>query len=152
MGKLRALKDHMKKWNVEIFGDTRNRRKQILDDIDELNRIMEGRGQDPNLERTKVDLLQELEVLSLKENRSMRQKMKPKWAKEGDTNSKLFFKVVNGRRNKNFIKEIECEDGRVLRREDSIVEKITGFLKNLCSEERMDRPMLVRQGLAREAF
>ncbi|RVW44362.1 LINE-1 retrotransposable element ORF2 protein [Vitis vinifera] len=51
----------------------------------------------------------ELEELILREEIHWKQKAKIKWVKEGDCNSKLFHKVANGRRNKNFIKILENE-------------------------------------------
>ncbi|RVW54237.1 putative ribonuclease H protein [Vitis vinifera] len=75
----------------------------------------------------------ELEELILREEIHWKQKAKIKWVKEGDCNSKLFHKVANGRRNKNFIKILENERGLVLDSSESITEEILLYFKKLYS-------------------
>ncbi|RVW33139.1 putative ribonuclease H protein [Vitis vinifera] len=52
---------------------------------------------------------------------------------DGDCNSKLFHKVANGRRNRNFIKFLENERGLVLDNSESITEEILLYFKKLYS-------------------
>lgn len=54
----------------------------------------------------------ELVILN-KEEQNWRQKTSLKWVKEGDANTKLYHRVVNGRRRRNEIKELELEGGVV---------------------------------------
>lgn len=61
----------------------------------------------------------------------MRQKMKVKWAKEEDLNSKLFFKVVNSRKRRNFIEELETEDESIITDQKIIEEEISSFCERL---------------------
>ena len=75
----------------------------------------------------------ELEELILREEIHWKQKAKIKWVKEGDCNSKLFHKVANGSRNKNFIKILENERGLVLDSSESITEEILLYFKKLYS-------------------
>ena len=49
----------------------------------------------------------------------------------GDCNSKLFHKVANRRRNRNFIKFLENERGLVLDNSESITEEILLYFKKL---------------------
>ncbi|RVX06781.1 hypothetical protein CK203_014972 [Vitis vinifera] len=63
----------------------------------------------------------------------VRQKAKVKWVKDGDCNSKLFHKVANGRRNRNFIKFLENERGLVLDNSKSITKEILLYFKRLYS-------------------
>ncbi|RVW81741.1 LINE-1 retrotransposable element ORF2 protein [Vitis vinifera] len=70
---------------------------------------------------------------NFKGRNSLEQKAKIKWVKEGDCNSKLFHKVANGRRNKNFIKILENERGLVLDSSESITEEILLYFKKLYS-------------------
>ncbi|RVW99583.1 Transposon TX1 uncharacterized 149 kDa protein [Vitis vinifera] len=75
----------------------------------------------------------ELEELILREKIHWRQKAKVKWVKDGDCNSKLFHKMTNGRRNRNFIKFLENERGLVLDNSESITEEILLYFKKLYS-------------------
>ncbi|RVW26228.1 Transposon TX1 uncharacterized 149 kDa protein [Vitis vinifera] len=68
---------------------------------------------------------------NLREEIHWRQKAKVKWVKDGDCNSKLFHKVANGRRNRNFIKFLENERGLVLDNSESITEEILLYFKKL---------------------
>lgn len=114
----------------------------MLGEIEKLDILeSEGRGND-ELIRNRAALKNELEDILIKEKRSMGQKMKFKWAKEGDVNSRLFSKVVNVRRRKNFIKELEDDEGRVLRDQHNIERDITLFYKNLFTEEENNMPFL----------
>ena len=75
----------------------------------------------------------ELEELLLREEVHWRQKARVKWVREGDCNSKFFHKVVNGRRNRKFIKILENDRGLVLDNIDSISEEILHFFEKLYS-------------------
>ena len=56
-----------------------------------------------------------------------------KWVKEGDCNSKFFYKVANDRRNKKFIKFLENERGLVLDNSESITVEILLYFEKLYS-------------------
>ncbi|KAJ9685133.1 hypothetical protein PVL29_017245 [Vitis rotundifolia] len=73
----------------------------------------------------------ELEELILREEIHWRQKARVKWVKEGDCNSKFFYKVANGRRNRKFIKVLENERGLVLDNSESIKEEILRYFEKL---------------------
>ena len=73
----------------------------------------------------------ELEELILREEIHWRQKVRVKWVKEGDCNSKIFHKVANGRRNRKYIKVLENERGLVLNNSESIKEEILRYFEKL---------------------
>ena len=74
-----------------------------------------------------------LEEIILRKEIHWRQKAKVKWVKDGDCNSKLFHKMANERRNKNFIKFLENERGLVLDNSESITDEILLYFKKLYS-------------------
>jgi hypothetical protein len=41
--KLKVLKGDLKKWNVEVFGDIGRRRKELGEEFEELDHIVESR-------------------------------------------------------------------------------------------------------------
>ena len=67
----------------------------------------------------------------MREEIHWRQKVKVKWVKEGNCNSKFFHKVANGRRNRKFIKFLENERGLVLNNSESITEEILLYFEKL---------------------
>ncbi|RVW89628.1 hypothetical protein CK203_036367 [Vitis vinifera] len=75
----------------------------------------------------------ELEELISREEVHWRQKVRVKWVKEGDCNSKFFHKVANGRRNRKFIKFLENKRGLVLNNIESITKEILLYYEKLYS-------------------
>ena len=67
----------------------------------------------------------------MREEIHWRQKVKVKWVKDRDCNSKFFHKVANGRRNRNFIKYLENERGLMLDNSESITEEILLYFEKL---------------------
>lgn len=142
MKKLKFVKEKLKIWNREVFGDVRIRKRELLELIGGLDRLECDEGGSAETSNQRVALMKESEEINLKERRSMNQKIKFKWTTEGDVNSKLFFKVANGRKKRNFIKELEDEGGNVLRDHEEIERTISSFYENLFSEEVLDRLIL----------
>ncbi|RVX23461.1 Transposon TX1 uncharacterized 149 kDa protein [Vitis vinifera] len=111
----------------------RKGKKTILDEIANIDVIEQEGVLSFDLSAQRVERKWELEELILREEIHWRQKAKVKWVKDGDCNSKLFHKVANGRRNKNFIKFLENERGLVLDNSESIIEEILLYFKKLYS-------------------
>ncbi|KAL5543460.1 hypothetical protein UlMin_007244 [Ulmus minor] len=134
MEKLRALKEYIKVWNKEIFGDTRIIKKEVVDKIDEIDK-KEGNRQLGDGERElRVRLRNQLEEITFKEMVAWRQKMKFRWIKEWDYNSAMFHRMVSYWRNKNVINRIIREDELVLTDQREIVNEIVSFYENLYKE------------------
>ena len=83
-----------------------------------------------------MDLKKELNGILVKKEILVRQKMKIRWANQGDANSSLFHRLLNARKSKNFISKIELDNGEVMIREKDIVREITSFFKGLYSQQR----------------
>ena len=78
----------------------------------------------------------ELGDVLLKEEVHWRQSSRIKWIKEGDSNSKFFHRVANGRRKKKFIKSLVTEDGENLSGSDDISEEILKFFRRLYTKPK----------------
>ena len=100
-----------------------------MDEITNIDAIEQEEVLSSDLSAQRVLRKGELEELILREKIHWRQKVKVKWVKDGDYNSKFFHKVANDRRNRNFIKFLENERGLVLDNSESITEIFLYFKK-----------------------
>ena len=130
MRKLQFVKAKLKDWNKNTFGMLKERKKCILDEISNIDAFEQEGVLSSDLSAQTVLRKGELEELILREKIHWRQKVKVKWVKDRDNNSNFFHKVVNGRRNRNFIKFLENERGLVLDNSESIIEEILLYLKS----------------------
>ncbi|KAJ9688894.1 hypothetical protein PVL29_014511 [Vitis rotundifolia] len=131
MKRLQFVKANLKEWNKVSFGELNERKKSILSDLANFDAIEQVGGLTPNLLVQRALRKGELEELVLREEIHWRQKVRVKWGKEGDCNSKFFHKVANGRRNRKFIKMLENERGLVLNNAESITEEILLYFEKL---------------------
>ena len=100
-----------------------------MDEITNIDAIEQEEVLSSDLSAQRVLRKGELEELILREEIHWRQKAKVKWVKDEDCNSKLFHKVANRRRNRNFIKFLENERGLVLDNSESTTEEILLYFK-----------------------
>lgn len=93
MKKLDLLKQCIKGWNKEIFGNVKEEKQRLHTRLLELD-LIEGEGR-LNWERRKerCETKQQLEYMVFKEEVMWRQKAKVQWVKEGDCNSKIFHQI-----------------------------------------------------------
>ena len=111
----------------------KERKKTILDEIAIIDANEQEGALSSDLVVQRAVRKGELEEIIMREEIHWRQKVKVKCVKDGDCNSKLFHKVANGRRNRNFIKLLENERGLVLDNSESITEEILLYFKMLYS-------------------
>ncbi|KAJ9680073.1 hypothetical protein PVL29_019377 [Vitis rotundifolia] len=131
MRRLQFVKANLKEWNKVSFGELNERKKSILNDLANFDAIEQVGGLTSDLLVQRTLRKGELEELILREEIHWRQKVRVKWVKEGDCNSKFFHKVANGRRNRKFIKVLENERGLVLNNAESITEEILLYFEKL---------------------
>ena len=123
----------MKSWNKDVFGDLRLTKLALHNRLKELDREESSSNWSDELRKERVNLKKELNGILVKKEILVRQKMKIRWAKQGDANSSLFHRLLNARKSKNFIFKIELDNGEVMTREEDIVREITSFFKDLYS-------------------
>ncbi|RVW38475.1 Transposon TX1 uncharacterized 149 kDa protein [Vitis vinifera] len=129
--RLQYAKAKLKEWNKFSFGELKEKKKSILNDLANFDAIEQEGGLNPDLLSQRVSRKGELEELILREEIHWRQKAKMKWVKEGDCNSKFYHKVANGKRNRKYIKELENERGLVLKNAESITKEILHYFEKL---------------------
>ena len=131
MGKLQFIKAKLKEWNKVCFRELNERKKSILNEMANFDGIEQVGGLTSELLVQRALRKGELEKLILREEIHWRQKVRVKWVKKGDRNSKFFHKVVNDRRDRKFIKVLENERGLVLNNSESITEEILLYFEKL---------------------
>jgi hypothetical protein len=139
--KLKALKQSLKTWNVEVFGNVeRNKRKlfeelQVFDTIEGSRALVEGEL------LKKLEIVNEIERCSLLEEVSWRQKSRVKWLKECDKCTKFFHSIANSNRRYNFIDSLLIGDS-ISSDPAKIGEHVVQFYQDLFSEKHSWRPRL----------
>ena len=121
MEKLRVLKEYIKVWNTEIFGDTRIIKKEVVDKIDEIDKKEGDRQLGDGERELRVRLRNQLEEITFKEMVAWRQKMKFRWIKEWDYNSAMLHRMVSYWKRKNIINRIIKEEETVLTDQREII-------------------------------
>jgi hypothetical protein len=132
--KLKALKDDLKKWNHQEFGNVGFKQKQLLCKLEVLN-SKESIG---GLSSSKRDIhgshLLELDKLAHLEETTWRQKSRVLWLKEGDNDTKFFHKIVNSNRSQNYMEKMEVE-GTTYYTNSDIRDNVVNFYESLYTEE-----------------
>lgn len=72
---------------------------------------------------------------------SWRQKVREKWLKEGNKNTKYFHCLASHRRRYNYVEELKVED-RCINGNEALREEVKGFYQKLYEEEFKRRPRL----------
>lgn len=107
--KLKVLKARLKQWNKESFGDITIKRKEIVKEINDLDR----RAQEIFLNTTELAKKKELEAeywrLATLNESLLCQKARINWVKEGDANTKFFHGLLNWRRRTNSLFDLNIE-------------------------------------------
>ncbi|GKV02020.1 hypothetical protein SLEP1_g14507 [Rubroshorea leprosula] len=109
--KLKMLKEFLKGWNRDVFGDMEAQFEMATVLVEKIDR----RNEDFDLEEFEVsqrhDGVQEIWDILRKKEAIWRQKSRCNWVRMGDANTRFFHKIANGRRAQNNILGISC-DGR----------------------------------------
>ncbi|GLU22472.1 hypothetical protein SLE2022_385450 [Rubroshorea leprosula] len=101
--KLRRLKQHLKKWNKEVFGNIDSQLEQAMKKVDFVDRKCEDQDLSEEDVLKRKDGFEELWLCLKKKESLWRQKSRVTWIKEGDANTAYFHKFVNSRRKKNML-------------------------------------------------
>ena len=139
--KLRALKQDLKIWNEEEFGNIDGRKNSLLSSVKSLDELADARPlSDEELVHHDQERA-ELERIILMDEICWRQKSRALWLKEGDRNTKYFHRIANSHRRKNSIGSI-IVDGETITDPAEINGKIVDFYSTLFTESGPRRPTL----------
>jgi exonuclease III len=139
--KLKGLKETLKVWNKEVYGEIDTKISFLVEEIKE----KDLRGEVGSLSAEEVVLRRkhffDLWHLLKSKELSAVQRSRSRWLKEGDANSRYFHSVMNSRGKRNRIMALEVggewsEDPLIIRQE------AVSFFKNQFQNPQWQRPQL----------
>ncbi|XP_030936179.1 uncharacterized protein LOC115961321 [Quercus lobata] len=130
--KLNQLKGDLKTWNKEIFGEIGLQKSRALCELSWLE-LKEESGLNDEEIRTRDELKIGIEKIVQVEEMSWRQNSRTHCLKEGDGNTKSFYRLSNSHRQAKYIGSLKV-DGLMLMEESEIKDGIVAFYKNLYKE------------------
>lgn len=137
--KLKALKEDLKKWNRDTFGDVHHKKTSRMKEILDLD-VKEGQEGLSEDEQNMRELLKgEVVQLAHMAETSWRQKSRALWLKEGDNNTSFFHHVANSNRRRNYLGILEV-DGHVFEDREDIKTQVEQFYHSLYQESETWRP------------
>ena len=139
--KLKALKEDLKKWNKEEFGDLAFRKKCLLSELLGLDAKEDLSGLFQEDQTRRIQIKGEIAHLASLEEISWRQKSRILFVKEGDNNTRFFHLVANSHRRTNYIWGIEV-DGVLYEDEEEVWPKVVLFYQSLYIESDTWRPFM----------
>ncbi|KAG6624838.1 hypothetical protein CIPAW_16G055100 [Carya illinoinensis] len=137
--KLKVLKQDLKLWNMQSFGDIGDHKKSKIREIHELERLQESRTLTQEELAQKLVLVVDLERIILLEETSWPQKSRALWLKEGDRSTKFFHRIANSHRRSNNIEMLKI-DGIDYKDEQVINNHVVGFFEQLLTEHEDWQP------------
>lgn len=139
--KLKTLKNEIKIWTKEVGDKLKENTRAYINELAELDlREMEGHlcaAERERREAVKKELTHNMNLEAI----SWRQKVREKWLKDGERNTKYFHCLANYRRKCNFVEEIKI-DGMVVSGNSEIREKVRDYFHQLYKEKKRCRPKL----------
>jgi hypothetical protein len=119
---------------LEVFRDTEKRKKELEEELGELDRIVDNRKLTVEEIIKRDECSHNLERTFFHEEVSWRQKSKALWLKEGNRNTRYFHKVANSHRRNNTVAGMMV-DGNRTKDPAVITNHILHFYKTLYSEQ-----------------
>ncbi|GJW37584.1 RNA-directed DNA polymerase, eukaryota [Tanacetum coccineum] len=95
MGKLRYLKNHIRKWNKTNLAGRNNSKAQIKRELEAIDLIIDKGQGNEDVIRSRADIMNQLHNCNKLDSMEAAQKAKVKWAVEGDENSGFFHGIIN---------------------------------------------------------
>lgn len=139
--KLKRLKQKMKIWNKEQFGDTFKKVKRIESELNKLEEDTIQRQLSSQEDSKRKQLQEALWVAAQAHESLLRQKARSRWIKEGDCNSRYFHLLMSANRRHNSLKGIMI-DGTWIEEPHKVKEEVRTFFAQRFQEPHHCRPRL----------
>jgi len=137
--KLKILKQKIKLWNKDHFGDISEKIKQIQLELNHLEVSSNISLLSPDTAAARKKLQEDLWTAAQAHESLLRQKARTKWIKEGDCNSKYFHRLINYNRRVNAVKGVQI-GGSWVEEPTRVKEEVRNLFQNRFNEPDYDRP------------
>ncbi|GKV34368.1 hypothetical protein SLEP1_g42745 [Rubroshorea leprosula] len=137
--KLKRLKEFLKGWNKEVFGNMEAQFSNVAETVERLdlkNEVADLEGSE--VKQRKEGFQQIWDMLRLREA-IWKQKSRSEWVKLGDQNTRYFHKVANGRKAINSIQGIK-NDGQWVEEPAMVKKEVLSYFRKMFQEDCWVRP------------
>ena len=139
--KVKGLKQRLKVWNKEQFGDIQKKISRIEQELNMLEVGADGRQLNDRELVLKKKLQEDLWLAATSYESLLRQKARTKWIKEGHCNTKFFHITVNDNRRHNALRGLMI-NGSWIEEPARIKEEVCQFFRRKFEEDDKERPTL----------
>ena len=139
--KIKQLKERMKLWNKEQFGNTLTNMQKIEAELNKLESDTADRQLTSQESMKRKNLQQDLWTAAQKHESLMRQKARSRWIKEGDRNSRYFHMLINSHRSTNTLNGVLI-NGSWVEEPNRVKEEVRSFFQQRYQEPMQSRPVL----------
>ncbi|GKV26502.1 hypothetical protein SLEP1_g35790 [Rubroshorea leprosula] len=138
--KLKRLKDFLKGWNKEVFGNMETHFQQVVKSVEQIdlkNEVMDLAEEEVDLRK---EGFQQLWDIMWKREAIWKQKSRSDWVKLGDQNTRYFHKIANGRKAHNSISGL-WSDGQWVEDPEMVKDEMVKHFRNMFQEDDWNRPI-----------
>ncbi|XP_074316286.1 uncharacterized protein LOC141652637 [Silene latifolia] len=129
--KSKLLKPDLKTPNRNLFSDVERNAEIAYTILVECQRKLQANPRDLILMDIEYQAKESYLLLAQARDDYLRQKSKCQWAKDGDTNSAMFHKVIKSRQIQNKVLRVEDHMGRTCTKTDDIIQAFVNFYEQL---------------------
>ncbi|GJR29960.1 RNA-directed DNA polymerase, eukaryota [Tanacetum coccineum] len=132
MGKLRYLKNHIRKWNKTNLASRNNSKAQIKRELEAIDLIIDKGQGNEDVIRSRADIMNQLHNCNKLDSMEAAQKAKVKWVVEGDKNSGIFHGIINKKCNIRSIRGVMVDSTWIDNPKNVKKEFLDHFSKRFC--------------------
>ncbi|XP_044503432.1 uncharacterized protein LOC123224015 [Mangifera indica] len=131
VNKLKRLKGELRKVNRDGFWKISDKVLEAKDMVEDIQNRLHNNPFDEDLAKEEKVWLENYSRLSGAEESLACQKTKVHWLKEGDQNTKYFFKCIKAHRNRNYINGVCLEDGTFVSAMGDVKKEFVSYFKKV---------------------
>ncbi|XP_026377624.1 uncharacterized protein LOC113271914 [Papaver somniferum] len=138
MNKLKFLKNILKKWNWEVFGNIQVKLKEAEKKVFETNALSDADRQNLLLLNNYITTRGERDLVAQNYHTILSQKARVNWIKYGDANTCFFHTSIKLRQATNSITELENDAGAIVTDQKEIASMLINYFSSKFSEHTVE--------------
>ncbi|GLU12860.1 hypothetical protein SLE2022_295180 [Rubroshorea leprosula] len=137
--KLKKLKEFLKGWNRDEFGDMEAQYEQAVKKVEHADLKNEDFDLDDFEILQRQEGFQNMWDILRKREMIWKQKSRSKWVREGDANTRFFHRIANGRKAQNHITGLWC-DGCWVEEPIQVKKEVVNYFSKIFQGDTWNRP------------